>query len=496
MTSSPPDNPSTSNLRKRLFIGLRWTGSSQVVQQILNLGSSIVLARLLAPQDFGLLAMASVFTGVVFIVLDLGLGSAIVQTKDLEERQISSVFWMNVLVGLVMTVLVILLSWPIAAFYNSPRVQPIIVGLSLNFFVFSLGSTQQALLTRRMNFRSLELRTLGGHLAGTICGVALAFWGYGVWSLVARILITGLVGMILLWSVSGWRPSWSFCWADVRPLVGFSNDVLAANLLGYVGTNADNLLIGRFVGVNDLGYYALAYHIMRLPVQRFSQVLVKVLFPALSRLQEDLEKVKRSWFRAARLTGAVTIPMMSGLIALAPQLIPVVYGEQWLPAVPVLQVLCVIGAVQSITIINSSVLLALGKSRLRLKLIFLSIAFALASFVVGLPFGIMGVATSFTIVNTATSAYMLIKTLECVNSNFGEYFHNLAGVLAATGGMTLVVLAIAQGLPLAVPLILVLAIPAGCIVYLLLLRWVAREILQEAWNILPERFTKRWLKIR
>jgi O-antigen/teichoic acid export membrane protein len=489
-----PKAPAEQTTRSHLFSGVRWTGGSQVIQQVLNLGFSVVMARLLAPEDFGLLAMASVFTGVVFLVLDLGLGSALIQRKTITEQQVSSIFWMNVFTGVVMTLVGIGASWAIASFYSTPAVQPIVVGLSLNFLVFSLSATQQALLTRQMNFQSLELRTLGGHLVGTLCGVGMAFAGFGVWSLVARIVITGFVGMVLLWSVSGWRPDWYFRWADVQQLMGYSNDVLSSNFLNYIGRNADNFLIGRFVGITELGYYALAYNVMRLPVQRFSQVLIRVLFPAMARLQEDIHKLKHGWFRATRLAGAVTLPMMLGLIVLAPQLVPVVYGEQWIPVVPVLQVLSISGIIQAIALLDGTILLAIGRSRLKLKITTLGITLAVTSFIIGLPFGILGVATCFVIANAFTSALSLYLALRCVGSNYLDYFRNLAGVLAACGGMTLIVLSIAIFAPLTAGLTLAIAIPTGAIAYLILLRLCAPATFTEGLGILPNRLTRRWSK--
>lgn len=286
------------------------------------------MARLLSPTDFGLLAMASVFTGIVYFVLDLGLKSSLIQRQTLEEKLISSVFWINVFVGLVMTVVGVVFSWSIAGFYNNPLLQPVVVALSCNFLIFSLGITQEALLNRQMDFRSLELRTLLGQFIGTVCSIVMAFWGFGVWSLVARISITTIVGTTLMWFVTNWRPKWWFRWADVRELIGFGSDVLTSNLLAYFGRNADNFLIGKFISATALGYYTMAYNLMMFPVLRFAQVLSSVLFPALSRLQDDVEKIKSSWFRATRLIGAVTTPLMLGLIALAPQFVGVVYGEK------------------------------------------------------------------------------------------------------------------------------------------------------------------------
>jgi len=476
----------TGTLQSKLFSGLRWTALSQVLQQVLNLGCSVVMARLLRPEDFGILAMACVFTGVVYFVLDMGLTAALVQRRELRSVQISSIFWIDVLLGLVMTLVGWVSAGWIAGFYQNPAVQPVVMLLSCNFLVTALSRTQAALLTRNMAYRSLELRTFVSQLVAAIVAVGLAVAGLGVWSLVARIVVAGLVGTMLLWSISHWRPRLEFQAAEIRELVRFGNDVLVGNLLAYASRNADNLLIGRFVGATGLGYYSWAYNLMMLPIHRFTQVLASAAFPALAHLQDEPEKLQRAWFRGARLIGAVVIPSMVGLMILAPQVVEVVYGPQWLPAVPVLQVLCVNGIIQSLGRIDSTVLLALGKTRLRLKLTMVSVALAILAFLMGLPYGILGVAFAYTLVSTGTSVFSIWKTLQCLGASLSQYGQALRGVAVAAVGMGAILIALAR-LPLASGPLLLLEIVLAGSAYLLLLRWVATPTWEELQGLLPQR---------
>ncbi len=485
------DTAPPTNLRARLFSGLRWKVGSQTLQQVLNLGSAVVMARLLSPEDFGLLSMASVFTGIVYVVLDLGLGAALVQRKTLEPEQISSVFWMNIAVGLSLSLLGILLSWPIANFYQTPAVQLVISALACCFFIAALGSTQEALLTRQMHFRALEFRRMFSHLVGIGISLLMAWMGWGVWSLVGRIAIASLVGTLLLWHVSSWRPSWQFRWSDVRQLSGFSNDVLGGNLLGYVGRNADNLLIGRFLGVVELGFYNMAYNLMTAPLDRIAQVLAGVLFPALSRQQEDLIKVKQSWFRANQLVAGVITPLVLGLILMAPQFVQVVYGEKWLPAVPVLQILAVRALVEGLKALDGTVLMAIGQTRLRLNLIALSVGVAVMSFIIGIPFGIQGVALSFTGFTSLISMVGLLLTLHCLNSNFVDYFLNLRGILLATAGMAAGVLTLKMLWLGSAGGLLMVSIFLGGILYLSLLQFFSPQVIREGLGVLPERWVAK-----
>ncbi|MFQ3612154.1 MAG: lipopolysaccharide biosynthesis protein [Cyanobacteriota bacterium] len=491
LEASPPDN-----LRSRLFSGLRWKVGSQVMQQLLNLGSAVVMARLLSPEDFGLLSMASVFTGIVYVVLDLGLGAALVQRKNIEPQHVSSIFWMNVSVGLCLSLMGIALSWPIAIFYKTPVVQWVIAALACCFSIAALGSTQEALLTRKMHFRALEFRRMLSHLVGIITGLIMAYLGWGVWSLVGRIVITSLLGTALLWYISSWRPAWTFRWADVREMSGYSNDVLGGNLLGYVGRNADNLLIGRFLGATELGFYSMAYNLMAAPLDRIAQVLAGVLFPALSRQQENLEKVKKSWFRASQLVVATVIPLVAGLILLAPELIQVFYGEKWLPAAPVLQILAVRALVVGVKALDGTVLMAIGQTRLRLNLIAISVGVAVLSFLIGISFGIQGVALSFTIFTSVISLIGLSLTLKCVRSNFVAYFRNLSGILYATAGMTVGVFLLKIMWLGSAGSLLLASILLGGSLYLASLQMIASDVLREGINILPQHWRDKFSQLK
>jgi O-antigen/teichoic acid export membrane protein len=485
----------TKGLRGRLFSGLRWTGASQVVQQALNLSWSVVMAHLLLPSDFGLLAMASVFTGLVYFVLDMGLSTVIVQRPSLEENQLSSIFWLNIMLGLGLTLLGIASSWPIAAFYSTPMVQPVTALMSCNFLLFSLGTTQTALLTRRMEFRSLEVRNLAGLVLGSVCSIGMALLGFGVWSLVARLLVASLVGTILLWFAADLRPRLHFQWADVREFIGFSTEVLMGNIVGYAGRNADNLLIGRFLGAINLGYYSLAYNLMMFPVQRFTQALVSVLFPAFSRLQEDHKTLVEGWFRATRLLGALVAPLMFGLAALTGPFVLVVYGQKWLPAVPVLQVLALSGLVQSLAWLDSTVLIALGQSSLRLKLVTAGVAVSLGAFILGLSWGIVGVAAFFVIGNAFMSFYALIRTLGYLQTPVSAYLSNLAGVLTSAFLMTCGVLLLTASIEIRDLPGLLGAVCFGAFLYLLFLFWFAPKIIGEVLDFLPQKLAHRLPKL-
>ncbi|WP_218081563.1 lipopolysaccharide biosynthesis protein [Anthocerotibacter panamensis] len=492
---TPPPSinaPKAQTLRSQTVAGVRWAGSFQALQQTLNLGASMVMARLLLPEDYGLVAMVSVFTGIVFFVLDLGLGVALVQSRHLTQRQISSTFWLNTGLGLGLTVLGLGLSWPLALLYHTPQVQVVAMVMSCNFFLSALGATQRTLLTRQMRFRTLEFCSLVGEVTAIAVAIALAMAGAGLWSLVARMGVSIGLRTILPWGASAWRPSWEFSWAEVRVFFGFGRDVLFGRMLGHIARNSDNFLIGRFINATQLGYYTLAYNLMSLPLQRFVYMLSEVLFPALSRLQEDPARLCAVWFRGSRLIMAVTTPLLVGLMVLAPPLVQVVYGERWLPAVPVLRILACCGAIQVFDALNAPVLMALNRTRLMMKLTLVNTVAAVCSFLVGLPVGILGVAACFTGVTLITTRYGLKRTLGCLGLGLEHLWLNLRGVMGATGGMGLVLWMLVAWAPLSDALLLGVGIPLGMGLYLLLLGWLAPVVLREALEVLPEGLVKRW----
>ncbi len=315
-----------SSLRGRVLRGVAWKVISQVFGQGASTIVAIILARLLFPSDYGLAAMVIVFAAVVPVFSDVALGAALVQRRHLTEADRSTVFWTSVAVGFVFTVLGIAASWPIADFYGEPEVQPLFAALSLTFLVTALSATQKALLTRAMNFRRLELLLMAANLAAGVGGIALAVAGYGAWAIIGQQVIAAVATTVLLWTLSGWTPSFMFSPASLRSMAGFSANVFSTRLLFYVNRNADNLLIGRVFGSAALGPYALAYNLMLVPSSRLTWPITEVLFPAFSEIQDDARRVARAWFRVTRLIGAVTVPAMLGLIVVAPEFVIVVLG--------------------------------------------------------------------------------------------------------------------------------------------------------------------------
>jgi O-antigen/teichoic acid export membrane protein len=482
--STPP------SMRSRILSGLAWKVISQVFGQLSRIAVAVILARLLTPHEYGLAAMVLVFSTLVLIFADLALGAALVQRRELSERDRSTVFWTSTGVGAAFMLAGIALSGPLAAFYGEPKVQPLFAALSVSFLVTALGTTQAALLNRGMDFKHLELRLMAGAMAGAVVGIGMAAAGYGAGAIIGQQLTIAVVSTTLLWAFSPWRPSLTFSRASLRDLGGFSLKVFSTRLLFYANRNADNMLIGRFLGSSALGAYAVAYNIMLAPIGRIAGPLVQVLFPAFSRMQDDPARIASLWLRGIRVVATITIPGMLGLVIVAPEFVHVVLGDRWDATIPVIQILAWVGLMQSLQGLNSAIMQARDRTATLLRCAIFTVGASLVAFAVGLQWGIVGVAAAYAIASTFTEPVYAWCTIRTLGIPVSSYFRNLAGVVAAALGMGACVLAVRWFvLPddMADALRLGAMILTGLAVYLPLWAWRAPEVLAELRGVVAQR---------
>jgi O-antigen/teichoic acid export membrane protein len=428
------------DLRARVLGGVAWKVASQLVLQGSRIVVAVVIARLLAPHDYGLAAMALIFASLVLVFSDLALGAALVQRRELTEDDRSTVFWTSMAAGLAFTLAGIAASGPIARFYGEPAVRPLFAALSLAFVVTSLGTVQSAVLTRTMDFRRLELTVMVGNLGGAAVGVGAALGGAGAWAIILQQLVTASLCSLLLFAVCPWRPHLRFSGASLRSLRAFSANVFGQRVLYYLHRNTDNLLVGRFVGAAALGVYGLAYNVMLVPFTRLAGPLQEVLFPAFSRMQDDPRRIADAWIRVTRLVAALAMPALVGLAVVAPDFVQVVLGRRWAEAAPVLQILVWVGLLQSLQTLNSGILIALDRTRLLFRYSVAFFAAHLVAFLIGVHFGILGVATGYAISSTIVEPAFSWLTARTLGISPLEIPRALVGVAqaAAVMGVSLV----------------------------------------------------------
>ena len=297
--------PHNDGIGARILSGLAWKAGSQVFTQILRMVVALVLARMLTPEQWGLAAMALVFSGFVIVFTDNALGTALIQRRKVTDDDRSTVFWSSAAIGLLLAALAIACSGALASFYDEPEVRPLFAVLAVSFFVSSLGTAQGALLVRDMQFRKLELRQMAAALAAAVTAIAVAAGGFGAWAIVTQQLVDATVSTVIVWFLIPWRPSPRFSLASLRRLGGFAGNVFGENMLYQAGRNIVTLVTGRVLGAAALGTYALATNVILMPFSRIAAPLQQVFFPAFSKMQGDRPRMADMWIRVTRLVGVV-----------------------------------------------------------------------------------------------------------------------------------------------------------------------------------------------
>lgn len=483
------------SLRSRVAGGLRWKLVSQVVAQLSRTVVGILLAHLLLPADFGLAAMALTFTGLTTIFTDLALGAALIQRPLITERDRSTVFWTTIACGAAISAIGVAISPFVADFFSHPEIAPLFAATSATAFLYAVAGTQMALLTRALNFRSLELREIASTIVGGVAAIALAFAGAGAWAIVGQNLVVAFVSMVLVWRLSSWRPRFVYSRESLRTLGSFGIKTFTARLLSYANLNGDNLLIGRFLGSVPLGVYAIAYNVMFLPATRVAAPVQQVLFPAFAQLQDDHEKLGRSWIRGSQLVAALNVSAFVGLLVVAPDFVPVVLGDKWHAVVPVLQLLCLAGIAQTMQTLNWSVLQAVGDSGRLLRFMFFSTAITVGAFVAGLQWGVVGVAGLFAASRLVGSLVFAHTTCRRIGLPLRRYLFSFSPIVRVALPMGVAVYLLRLGLVeagVAQALRLVLLVLAGVGIYCILVGLQARDLAVELFRLLLPGVARRF----
>jgi O-antigen/teichoic acid export membrane protein len=427
---------------------------------------TIVLVRLLAPRDFGLLAAAAVFAGILSLFAASGITGSIVQRREIDDEYLSTAFWANLGTGCVLFAIAVLMSRFVGVFLREPITGILMIVLSTRFIFDAVASTQAALITRRLQYRALSVRPLFGTLAGGIVGLVMAYRGMGVWSLVAQQLGVSIVGAVALQLVGGFVPMFVFSVKKFKDIWSFGGPLLVARLFGYAVRNFDNLLIGRFLGPAALGAYALAYSVFLVPIIDIGFPMSQVLFSTLSRVQEDASRLKQGFLLATRYITMLALPMMVGLSIVAPLIVSIIFGSKWDAAAPVMRLLALAGFLQLMTSLGPSALQAVGRTDLHMQWAFLSLVLYLPAFALGLRWGVTGVAAGYLIATAILAPIQwgfVARVLGVqVKELWAAIYPSVAGCVVMTAAVvpTLLVLAEAR-VPRAITLVLVVGLGVG-----------------------------------
>ena len=427
--------------------GIRWSSIAEIGGQGLRFVSSIVLARLLSPNDYGLMAMATVVTGLLAACRDAGTGAVIVQKKTVSRELLSSLFVLNGGIGVFFFVLLSVFGSVIAEFYQNPEVGPVCQVLGLSFLLGSVGLVDNAVLRREMLFDRLATVTLLVAVVQGGTAISMAYMGYGVWALVGSNVVGELAFSTMMRVRSPWRFELGFRWAHLREVLAFSMNMTAANLVAYLTKGADKLVIGRVLGSSHLGFYSLAYSLCAVPVDAVTGILNRVLFPAMSRLQGDKAELGRAFERAIGGVSFIVCPAMLGLCVVAAPFVEAVLGPKWRPVVPVVMILSPAAMLSSVGFSTSgNVCLAMGRGDIMLWWSFIAAAGVALSAMVGVMWGIVGVALAYGTSLVFLGSLSVIVGCRLVDLPIRNILGAVRPYFFASAVMALVVLACRLGL--------------------------------------------------
>jgi len=384
-----------ADLRARSVRSGTVTLFAQGTRLVLQMVSTIVLARLLTPQDFGLIAMVTTVTGLVAVFKDMGLSMATVQRTEINHHQVSTLFWVNVLFSMGIMLVTVLLAPLIVWFYDEPRLFWVTALFALGFLFSGIAVQHQALLRRQMRFGLLSIVEIVGTIIGVCAGVISAGCGAGYWALVIMPLVTAAVIAAGVWIACDWRPGSPHRRSGVREMLLFGGNLTAFNIVNYFGRNLDKALIGRVWGAGPCGLYSKAYGLLMVPLRQISAPLFAVALPGLSRLQEEPERFRSYYVKALSCMAFFTMPLGVLLFVLAGESVRLVFGPQWTDATAVFRYLALSVLVQPICNTSGWLYLSTGRAADLFKWGTVGVCGIVVSFFVGLPYGIQMVALAY-----------------------------------------------------------------------------------------------------
>lgn len=442
-----------------------WRLAERFGAQGVALVVSIILARLLVPEVYGTIALVTVFTQILNVFVDSGFGNALIQKKDADDLDFSTVFYFNVAVCLLLYAGVFLAAPWIARFYNDLALTPVVRVLSLTLIISGVKNVQQAYVSRTMQFKRFFFATLGGTIGAAVIGIAMAYYGFGVWALVAQQIFNATVDTLILWITVKWRPKWMFSWQRLKGLFSFGWKLLASSLLDTVYSDLRQLIIGKLYTSSDLAQYNRGKQLPDLLVNNIDTSINSVLLPAMSQVQDDSARVKSMTRRAMKTSTYVIAPIMMGLAFTAEFVIRLLLTEKWMPCVPFLRIFCITYMFYPVHTANLNAVKAMGRSDLFLKLEIVKKVVGLIVLLSTMWFGVMAMAYSLLFTSITSQIINSWPNKKLLDYSYPEQIRDiLPGILLAVLMGCCVYPIQWLGLPDAVTLLI--QVPLGAVIYI------------------------------
>jgi PST family polysaccharide transporter len=446
-----------------------------VLSQVVFLVFSIFLARILTPSMYGIVGMITIFSNFAVLFIDLGFSAALIQKKDSTPAHFSSVFWLNLGIGFLMYFIFYASAPLISKFYDHPELIVLIRVICLSFIITSLSSVQSNILIKELQFKKKVIINWIAMLVGYLVAFLLAYKGYGVWSLVLMTLTTAIINSILYWMVSKWVPLLVFDWKKIKELSNYGLNFLGDTSVNYWSRNFDNFIIAKVLGSTDLGIYSRAYSLMLLPLRNVTTIITKVMFPAFSQKQDDIQLLKKYYLNIIQYIALITFPVMIGLSLVSKEFVLLFFGNKWSAMIPILSILSGLGAIQSIVSLNGLIYNSLGKVNIAFKVSILTNIVLIIAFTIGVNYGLVGISYSYLI----ASAILLIPiykiAIKQLDVSLREVVFVLKGIMSATLIMAIVLLGINNFSTLSLLIGLIVKVIIGSVIYLSTLLFFEKE---------------------
>lgn len=473
-----------SSLKKQAFVGVGWNAVGRFSTQGVSFILQIILARLLAPSDYGIIAMMAIFLQIAAVFVDSGFGKALVQKQNCEEKDYSTVFYYNLAVSVGLYIILFAIAPLVARFYEIEILTQVMRVASLVVIINALSIVQRTKLEKRIDFKSQSVVNFTSSLLSGLAGIAMAYYGLGVWALCGQSLLNSLLQMILFYFFARWRPALVFSKESFHEMFSFGSKILVASIISAIYSNLYTIVIGKRFNSRDLGFYSRADHFAIFPSSNIGSIISGVAYPTLSKIQSDDDRLRFAYRKIIRYSSFIIFPLMIGLAAVSDPFIKSLLGEKWLETIPFLQILCFALMWDHLSSLNLNLLYVKGKSNLVLKLEIIKKSIAVAILFVSIPFGIKIMCCGRVLYGIIAFYINTSYTKKLIGLSFWQQVMDFLPYLGLSLGMGVLVYFLCTIIPFSAIWTLIIGLLVGVVAYLGCSFIFLGEIREEAKNLL------------
>lgn len=457
------------NIKEKTFFNLIWRFAERILAQSVTLLVTIVLARILMPDDYAAVALISVFVNICNIFATTSFGNALIQKKNADDLDFSTVFYINLGMTLVMYVAIFVAAPWIADFYEMPILCPLLRVMALRIPCAAVNSVQNAYVSRQLKFKKYFFATLTGTVVSAGVGIAMALLGFGAWALVFQYLTNVVVDTVFLWFTVKWRPKLMFSFRRARSMFSYGGKILVSSLLGAVSIEIKSAVIGKVYTSADLAYYTKGKQFPQIINTNINESISSVLFPVLAKAQDNVRLLKNYMVRVIKISSFVIFPLQFGLIAVAPRFVSVILTDKWLGCVPYLRIMCLSFLLTPIFTANQQVMKAMGKSGWVLTISFILSVADIAMVLLTLPFGVGAIVWGSVAISFIITLFSVILVGKWIDYGFMAQIKDLLPTTLLSAAMAALVMLVGM-LPISNMFLLILQVAIGVLFYILVAR--------------------------